>query len=221
MNYIVSIIAPSALIALFSLTGCITPNNEGGGDASSIQLFNGKDLSEWKPIDFGGQGEVSVTDGNLVLGSGEMMTGVVYTAEEPPARMNYEISLEAKRMRGDDIFCGLTFPVGTNCVSLIIGGWGGVVCGISSVNYMDASENETTAVVKFEKDQWYAIKVRVTPGKINFWLDGEELIDLETTDKKLAVRPGDIELCQPLGMCSWQTEGVIRNIQLTKLPAGN
>ena len=197
-------------------TGCLTGNLAGPGNSASLSLFNGKDLTGWKAIDFGGQGEVSVKDGNLILGAGELMTGVVFT-EEPPARMNYEISLEAKRVEGDDFFCGLTFPVGTNCVSLIVGGWGGVVTGISSVNYLDASENESTAVLKFDKQRWYAIRVQVIPGRLKVWLDNEEIIDLETTDKHLGVRPGDIELCQPLGICSWQTEGAIRKVRMKML----
>jgi hypothetical protein len=204
------------IAASLSITGCLTGHVAGPGDSAPVKLFNGKDLTGWKAIDFGGQGEVSVQGGNLILGSGELMTGVVFT-EEPPARMNYEISLEAQRVEGDDFFCGLTFPVGTNCVSLIVGGWGGVVTGISSVNYLDASENETTAVLKFDKERWYAIRVQVIPGRLKVWLDNEEIIDLETTDKQLAVRPGDIELCQPLGICNWQTESAIRKVRMKKV----
>jgi len=194
----------------------LTGHLDGPGKAAFLSLFNGKDLTGWKAIDFGGQGEVSVKDGNLILGAGELMTGVVYTGE-PPARMNYEISLEAQKVEGDDFFCGLTFPVGTNCVSLIVGGWGGVVTGISSVNYLDASENESTAVLKFDKKRWYAIRVQVMQDRLKVWLDNEEIIDLETTDKHLAVRPGDIELCQPLGICSWQTEAAIRQVRMNVL----
>lgn len=58
--------------------------------------------------------------------------------------MNYELSLEAMRVDGSDFFCGLTFPVGSNFCSFIVGGWGGGVVGLSSLNSEDASQNETT-----------------------------------------------------------------------------
>ena len=51
------------------------------------------------------------------------MTGITWTNEMP--RMGYEISLEAMRVEGSDFFCGLTFPVGKDYLSLIVGGWGG------------------------------------------------------------------------------------------------
>ena len=38
--------------------------------------------------------------------------------------MDYELRLEAKRVEGGDFFCGLTFPVGKEYCTLILGGWG-------------------------------------------------------------------------------------------------
>ena len=72
-------------------------------------------------------------------------------------------------------------------------------------------------MLKFDKKRWYAIRVQVMQDRLKVWLDNEEIIDLETTDKHLAVRPGDIELCQPLGICSWQTEAAIRQVRMNVL----
>lgn len=48
-------------------------------------------------------------------------------------------------MSSSEFFCGLTVPVrtGTECVSLIVGGWGGSLVGISSIDGLDASETST------------------------------------------------------------------------------
>jgi hypothetical protein len=48
--------------------------------------------------------------------------------------MNYEIKLEAKKVTGNDFFCGMTFPVGDSFCSFIVGGWGGPVVGLSSID---------------------------------------------------------------------------------------
>ena len=58
------------------------------------------------------------------------MTGITWTNEVPTN--NYEISLEAMRVEGSDFFCALTFPVGNDPCSFIVGGWGGGVVGLSS-----------------------------------------------------------------------------------------
>ena len=93
---------------------------------------------------------MTVENGTIVLGEGGDLTGVNFAGELP--RMNYELSLEAKRVQGSDFFCGLTFPVGQECCTMIVGGWGGGLVGISSINGNDASENETTQIRKFEDE---------------------------------------------------------------------
>jgi len=106
-------------------------------------LFNGKDLSGWTKTEFGGEGEVQVKDAKIIVNQGASLSGVHYT-NAIPARKDYQITLEAMKIEGDDFFCGLTFPVNDTQCSLILGGWGGGVVGISSIDGMDASENETT-----------------------------------------------------------------------------
>ena len=106
------------------------------------ELFDGKTLKGWKAADFVHAGKLHVKDGNLVMDKGNRMTGCVYTGKDFP-KIDYEVTLEGKKVEGDDFFCTTTFPVGESFCSLVVGGWGGGVVGISSINGADASENET------------------------------------------------------------------------------
>jgi hypothetical protein len=177
-------------------------------------LFDGKTLGQWKITDFGGQGSVYVKNGSIFLEMVNDMTGITWTGSL--VRMNYEISLEAMRVSGSDFFCGLTFPVGPNPCSLILGGWGGNICGLSNIDYYDAANNETTRVVNFENGRWYYVRLCVTPDKIEAWLDDEKLVDVITTGRHISIRP-EVDLSQPLGIATWRTTGAVRNIQLRKL----
>ncbi|MDQ3621968.1 MAG: DUF1080 domain-containing protein [Verrucomicrobiota bacterium] len=180
-------------------------------------LFDGKTLEGWKPTDFGGRGEVTVAKGQIVLGAGSDITGVNYTREVP--KTNYEVALEAMRVEGSDFMCGLTLPVGDAHFTFIAGGWGGGVVGISSVNGDDASENETTQIMKFDKGRWYKIRVRVTPEKIEAWIDNEQMVNLELAGKTISMRAGEIEQSAPFGIATYQTEAAFRDIKLRALPA--
>jgi hypothetical protein len=203
------------LLAAFLSTGLCADKKE---KEQWISLFDGKTLTQWKETDFGGKGEVEVLPDfkgspALILGYG-LMTGVTFTNEFP--KMNYEISLEAMRVVGSDFFCGLTFPVGDNPCSLIVGGWGGGVVGLSSLNGSDASENETTKYMSFETGKWYRIRLRVEPDRISAWIEDEKVIDVETKDKKISVRL-EVEASRPLGIASWSTKAALRNIKYRKL----
>jgi len=178
-------------------------------------LFDGKTLKGWKITDFAGCGEVNIENDQLRLHSGVMLTGVSYTNDLP--RTDYEISLEAMKVDGSDFFCGLTFPVENAFCSLIVGGWGGGVVGLSSIDGMDASENETTKYMKFDPGRWYSIRVRVTPKKIEAWIDNEKVVDQEIIGRRISLRPGDIEYSKPFGIATWQTTGALRSIKVRRL----
>jgi hypothetical protein len=185
-----------------------------------ISLFDGKTLKGWKPTAFIGHGKVLSDQGMLIFQAGDPFTGVNWTDNVP--RINYEISLDAMRVGGSDFFCGLTVPVKDSCCSLIVGGWGGSLIGISSLDGADASENETTKFINFENGRWYRIRLRVTDKRIEGWIDNEKLINLVTTDKRIAVRPGEIEMSQPFGLASWTTTAAFREINMRRIetPAG-
>jgi hypothetical protein len=178
-------------------------------------LFDGENLGGWEITNFGPQGAVYVSSGRLVMEMGDAITGVNWTREFPT--MNYEIYLEAMRVDGHDFFCGMTFPVSNAFCSLIVGGWAGTTVGLSSIDGLDASENETTTLRKFEKGTWYAIRLAVTPGKIEAWIDNEQVVNFNTEGRTLSIRP-EVGLSRPFGITSWRTTAALRNIRLKVSP---
>lgn len=182
-------------------------------------LFNGKSLDDWETVDIGGSGVVDLEGGVMIINQGESISGVVYKKADTLPLTNYEITLEAKRLQGVDFFVGLTFPVGDvkHCATLICGGWGGSVTGISSIDGFDASDNNTSSYQRYEDDKWYAIKLRVTPENLSAWIGEKQVIDEDIKDKKIAVRPGPIESYLPLSLTTFNTTSAIRNIKLTPI----
>ncbi|MCZ7635665.1 MAG: DUF1080 domain-containing protein [Verrucomicrobia bacterium] len=190
------------------------PELEGFGWRS---LFDGRSLEGWQVTDFAGHGDVEVEGGRMVLRMGAMLTGVNLLATNDLATTNYELVLDAMKLEGSDFFCALTFPVGDTCCSFLLGGWGGGVVGISSIDGNDASLNETTKYVDFERDRWYRVRIRVTPRKLEAWIGAKQMVDVLLEGRRLTVRPGEIELSQPWGIASWQTTGALRNIHYRDL----
>ncbi len=191
------------------------PGAEAAKDDWNV-LFDGKTLKNWKAADFAGHGEVEVKDGTLVLAMGQPMTGIVWDGGDIP-RINYEIELEAKKVDGSDFFCALTFPYGKESCTFVCGGWGGIVVGLSCVDGYDASENQTTSTKEFKKETWYRIRVRATDEEIECWLDGAQVVDLPTKERRIGIRI-ECEPCVPLGVASFQTTGALRNFRMKKIP---
>jgi hypothetical protein len=208
-----------ALLSAGDIALAEPPTKERPKEPEWKSLFDGKELGKWKSTDFGGQGEVKVEKGDLILEMGEPLTGVTWQKKEEIPTDNFEITLEAMKLKGDDFFCGLTFPVGKSHCSLICGGWGGGVVGISSINNFDASENETTKYQEFKKDKWYKIRVRVADNKIQAWVDDDQLVDVELKDKKVSTR-FEVDLSQPLGISAYRTKAALRNIKIRKVESG-
>ncbi len=179
-------------------------------------LFDGKTLTNWKPTKFGGEGAVKVQDGQIVLetGGGDL-TGITWAGPALPVT-NYELTLQAMRLDGSDFFAGVTFPVDRSFCSLILGGWGGTTVGLSSINGMDASENDTTQSIVFEARRWYDVRIRVTPEKIEAWLDGRQIIDQDISGKQVTTRV-EVDLSQPLGVAAYRTRAALRGIRLRRL----
>jgi hypothetical protein len=157
--------------------------------------------------------------GVMIINQGENVSGAIYKKAATLPTTNYEITLEAKRLQGVDFFVGLTFPVGDlkHCATLICGGWGGSVTGISSIDGFDAADNNTSSYQRYKDDEWYAIKLRVTPDNLSAWLGDKQIIDEDIKDKKISVRPGPMESYLPLSLTTFNTTAAIRNIKLTPI----
>jgi len=179
----------------------------------SSYIFDGKTLNGWEITNFGPQGPVFVSGDEIILGMGDGCTGITWKKDFPLT--GYEVTLEAKRVEGNDFFCGITFPAGKEPCSLIVGGWGGTIVGLSSINGMDASENETTTLRHFEKNRWYKIRLKVTEQTIQAWIDDELVVDFTIDSNILSIRP-EVELSKPFGIASWRTTAALRNIRLTR-----
>ena len=178
-------------------------------------LFDGKTLKGWKVTEFGAHGTPAVEDGSIVLPIGEPLSGVTREKDDIP-KVNYEIALEAQRLEGHDFFLGLTFPVNDSFASLILGGWSGGVCGISSIDGMDASANSTTSFRKFEDNKWYKVRLRVEANRLQAWLDDEQIADADTTDKRISIRV-EVSPSKPLGIATYMTKGAYRDIRIREL----
>jgi len=82
---------------------------------------------------------------------------------------------------------------------------------------MDASENETTKYMNFENGKWYRIRLRVTEGRLEGWIDNEKLINVLTKDRKISLRAGEIDLSTPMGVACWQSTTALREIKYRKV----
>ena len=184
----------------------------------TIELFDGQSLAGWEVTNFGGEGDCRIEDGSLVVEAGYPLSGVTSTRTDLPTT-NYEISLEAKKNAGVDFFCGLTFPVADSHCTFVVGGWAGAVVGLSCIDDQDAAHNATRKLMKFEKDRWYRIKVRIEPSRIRAWIDDEPMVDQDIEGKTMSVR-NETRPSRPLGLCNFETTSEFRNIRLTKLPKG-
>lgn len=177
--------------------------------------FDGKTMKGWKQTEYAAGGDVKVEDGGIHIAMGEELSGFSRVGDVP--REGYELELEVMRKSGADFPCGLTFPVGKECVTFVVGGWGGGVVGLSSINDQDASGNETTKFEPIKDNVWYAVKVRVLPDEIAGYLNGKEMFSFDPRGKKLSMRRGEIELCMPVGIATFRTESVVRSVRVRRV----
>ena len=199
----------AAIVLLGAVPWLLVQGTHGVEPATS--LFDGKSLGAWKPIVFGGEGEVSVVNGAIRLERGNDLTGVVWTGKLPGP--SFRLQMEAMRVDGSDFFCAVTVPVAGSHCTFVVGGWGGTVVGFSSLDGLDASENETSHTVTFADRRWYQVAVDVTPTHIKGLIDGAVVAEAALQGREVDVR---IEMvpCRPLGIASWRTIAEIRNITI-------
>jgi len=178
-------------------------------------MFDGRSLAGWKETPFSGRGKVRVEDGAIVLEKG-VLTGITWAGEFP--KSNFEVRLEAMRVQGSDFFAGITFPFFDTHCTWINGGWGGMVVGLSSLDNMDASENETSQMRTFENGRWYQLRLLVTTDRMQAWIGDEKVIDVYVANRDIGLRSGEIELSAPFGIASYSTVAKLRKIEYRVLP---
>ena len=211
-------------IAVATVTVCLILASLASGQAAKDQpaggkrvLFDGKSLDGWKKSDLPRSGEVKVEKGQILLKDGGSMTGITSTRQDLP-KLDYELTYEAMRTEGSDFFAAATFPVDKSFITLVNGGWGGNVTGLSSLNGMDASENETTCTIKYEDKTWYRFRVRVTGKVIRCWVNDKEIIAVDYQDRRVGTRL-ETRVNEPMGFATWHTGGALRKIEVRPLTA--
>jgi hypothetical protein len=205
----------AALVLALGLGAQAVRTAEGPDKAGWKNLFDARSLDGWKAADYTDGGKVHVKDGAAVMEKGSRMTGLAYARADFP-KVDYEVAFEGKKLDGDDFFCTTTFPVGNSFCSLVVGGWGGSIVGLSSLNSSDASENETSTRRDFARDRWYPVRIRVTGDRIVAWIDDDKVVDVGTEGKKVGIRV-ECAACKPFGFCTYNTAGAVRNIRIRPL----
>jgi len=209
MKFPHSLVLAGLMAASVSLGGAEVP-------AKEVVLFDGKSLDDWEMVDIGASGYVELDEdlGEMLIRQGDSLSGAIYKKAKELKFDRYEITLESKRTAGVDFFCGLTFPVGNveTCATLILGGWGGSVTGISSIDGDDASNNATGTYQRYEDDKWYAVRLRVTPENLSAWIDGRQVVDIDIAGRKISLRSGPMESYVPLSLTTFNTAASVRKV---------
>ena len=71
--------------------------------------------------------------------------------------------------------------------------------------------------MEFAHNRWYRIRVRVTEAKIEAWINDEQMVDLETRNRIISLRPGDIQKSLPLGIATYMTRAAVRDIRVRRI----
>lgn len=172
-------------------------------------------IGGWQPTTFKNHADPIIEGPSITLPFGKPMTGVTRPATAQPQfpTSNYEIRWEASRSTGNDFFSSLTFPVADSFCTFVTGGWGGDIVGLSSIDGWDASENETRTYVTFENQRWYKFRLRVETDRIQAWIDEKSVVDLAINGRNIGLRRDDMKLTTPLGFLSYNSTGLLRNIE--------
>jgi hypothetical protein len=173
-------------------------------------------------ISSGGEVRLDAPKGVLRVAAGEPMTGARFAGDWLALGLpltRYRLTFEARRVEGQDFFATATFPVGAldRCVSLVIGGWGGGLVGISSIDDQDASENSTRGERRFENGRWYRVRVEVREEDLQVWIDDAPMVNVSIRGRRLGLRSGEIDRCVPLGFATWRTVGEVRQVVVEPL----
>ena len=205
-------------IATVVLGGCGTPGSKSGGSGPHTwrPLSDGKTMSGWVQTPFEDGGKVQVQDGAFWIHAGDPLSGMHRPSLEGLETSDYEVEFEAQRAEGYDFFCALTFPVGKDFCTLVMGGWGGGVTGLSSLGGFDAANNDTSVWFNYENGRWYQVRLRVTRTRIGAWIDGEPVVDAAVSGRKIGIRI-EVEPSRPFGIATFSTTGGIRNIRIRKM----
>ena len=181
----------------------------------TLPSSNWMDSSNWEVVSeymFEDHGKVLFEHDQIILRGGDPATGIRYLGET--ARDFYQVTFEAKRVTGNDFFCGMTFPVGQQYCTLILGGWSGTIVGLSNVDDEPAVENITANTFDFKNDRWYTIRLEVADS-LGVWIDDRKVVELKRGTHRFSLWWEQEEMV-PFGIATWgNTTGAVRNLRFT------
>lgn len=184
-------------------------------------LLSAAEITHWRSAEIPDTGKAEARAGEAVLESGGPLTGLRYDHWQTGGLpvYDYSITCEAMRAEGGDFFAAISFPVRNieTCATLIVGGWGGGLVGISSIDGEDASNNSTRSEQKFENGKWYRLKLEVRDEDIKAWIDDRIVINTSIKGRVIGLRPGYIEKCAPFGLATFGSTGCVRGLVVTEL----
>lgn len=205
-----------SLLPLVLLLTCCRPAVPLARAPQRTDLLNEKNAPRWQPAGIPEEGKITADKGEITLLPGLPMTGCRFAAwsELGLPGTNYRILYEALRVEGDDIFGMCTFPVASHGAhaTFVLGGWGGTLTGISSIDFKDASENSTRAEQRFADGVWHRVKIEVRPEEIQAWVNDRLVVNVSIKGRQVGLRPGFIDHCVPFGFATWNTTAKVRAV---------
>ncbi len=207
----------AALAAGLALASCAAPAGAPEAPVSEVPwevLFDGEDLSSWKAGVFGEFAEFERVEDGVVIPQGVPLAGLTYQGA-PPAPP-FEAEFDVTKEYGADFFLAVTFPVRGEHLTLVLGGWGGVVCGLSCLDGEDASGNDTRTLRNFPDGTRYRVSLSVTDDRVQVGLDGEPLIDADLTGRELELRP-EVDPSVPFGVATFATQTVLHGVKVRQV----
>ncbi len=185
-------------------------------------LLEGPLAALWQAAGIPDEGAVEVAENRLLLRDGQPMSGARFTGDWEALGLpwiQYALTFEARRVEGQDFFATCTFPAGApeRCVSLVLGGWGGGLVGISSIDHFNASQNSTRGELPFENGRWYRVRIEVREDDLRVEIDDRPVVHVSIKGRHLSLYGGDIDRCAPLGFATWLTTGEVRAVRMERL----
>ncbi len=193
------------------IPGCSSVQSNPQLDPPWQSLFAGSEAQKWQITNFGGEGEVEWADSTVLLPMGSPLTGI-HRPDSIPQSLDYQVEVDASRLSGNDFFCGLTFPVADSHATVVLGGWGGGLCGLSCVDHEDAGTNATRSYQSFDYGVVYTLRVEVRADTIRAWLNGELLFDQNTVGREVSLRT-EMLPSVPFGVASFTTRAKIHDVR--------
>lgn len=172
--------------------------------------------THWESVSLGGEGEVEFDEQGVLMRFGSPLTGVRWLGDALPD--SYEVEVRAARIDGNDFFCGLNLPIGTDSATVVLGGWGGALCGLSCIDGMDASMNATRSFQDFSRGEVHVLRVRVDPQEVYAEVDGAELFRHTRGEGVLSLR-AEVQPVGSFGVTCFQTTARIESVRWRPITA--